>query len=430
MCRNTYRIDQQTVECRNCIECERDRLNDWVGRCLLEADHSDSAYAVTFTYDESPANDYRKVVLHYEDVQRMLKRIRIWQARQDEAAGRPKGFSSTRYICSGEYGKKSARAHWHIVLFFRGEVPSIPSIEKRQNWDFWGHGFTYWQPVSGRAFFYTLKYIRKSYAKCRRFMMSKGPLIGFRGLEEMGRRWARAGIPINRWWYHHPNGLHTDGNKVVYRLKGKAREVVFNAYCLEWALTQRGEPPWTDAFLVAADYKARMDAEQKWRESCCWSGGWMEDHPEDRWVFEGKAQARVVWGFSVDNGWIERLTGPRWFYRADEADEKGNLWLLEISRDEAAAEWDGSPWSDWDGTIVTDRERYRHHHRHREHALAATAEAASARRHLAGLRRVRPQDASGTRAATTGRNIGATVLAENLLPVSVSKRGSRGDVPF
>lgn len=49
-------------------------------------------------------------LLHYPDIQRFIKRFRIYAKRKFNA--------SCRYYVVGEYGTNSLRPHWHLLLFF------------------------------------------------------------------------------------------------------------------------------------------------------------------------------------------------------------------------------------------------------------------------------------------------------------------------
>lgn len=49
-------------------------------------------------------------LLHYPDIQRFIKRFRIYAKRKFNA--------SVRYYVIGEYGTNSLRPHWHLLLFF------------------------------------------------------------------------------------------------------------------------------------------------------------------------------------------------------------------------------------------------------------------------------------------------------------------------
>lgn len=52
-------------------------------------------------------------LLHYPDIQRFIKRFRIYAKRKFNA--------SVRYYVIGEYGTNSLRPHWHLLLFFNSD---------------------------------------------------------------------------------------------------------------------------------------------------------------------------------------------------------------------------------------------------------------------------------------------------------------------
>ena len=75
MCITPNKLDDGTeVACRKCKLCNRNRVNDLVGRCIAESRYSKKTYAVTLTY----ANDagVNAVTLVFKDVQDFLKRLR------------------------------------------------------------------------------------------------------------------------------------------------------------------------------------------------------------------------------------------------------------------------------------------------------------------------------------------------------------------
>lgn len=83
------------VPCRNCWQCRKDRVDDWIGRCIAESQFSTKVYSVTLTYREGTPNS---ATLVYSDVQKFLKLLRFDQYK-------------VRYFCAGEYGTKKGRAH-------------------------------------------------------------------------------------------------------------------------------------------------------------------------------------------------------------------------------------------------------------------------------------------------------------------------------
>ena len=59
------------VACRNCWQCRKNRINDYVGRCLAEQKFSDKALAVTLTYADSDSANAS--ILTYSDFQKFMK---------------------------------------------------------------------------------------------------------------------------------------------------------------------------------------------------------------------------------------------------------------------------------------------------------------------------------------------------------------------
>lgn len=89
------------VPCGKCIECERQRANDFARRCVDEASLYKDCCVVTLTYNSDHLPDGES--LCRRDVQLFLKRLR---KRHD-----------VRYFGCGEYGSKKGRPHYHLLIF-------------------------------------------------------------------------------------------------------------------------------------------------------------------------------------------------------------------------------------------------------------------------------------------------------------------------
>lgn len=103
--------------CRKCLGCRLDHSREWANRILMELCYHRDAWFLTLTYSDdnvprtfscdqetgeiiSPA-----MTLVKKDFQDFMKRLRF-NSKQD-----------IRYYAAGEYGDKSARPHYHIILF-------------------------------------------------------------------------------------------------------------------------------------------------------------------------------------------------------------------------------------------------------------------------------------------------------------------------
>lgn len=112
---------EQFVACGRCLPCLFRKENEMLGKALCEAAICDHVWFVTLTIaDEFPGMDDgafpRQKYLRLEDAQAFLKRLR--------AKGQREGFTF-RYILAGEYGGKTGRAHWHLILFIQGNAPKL-----------------------------------------------------------------------------------------------------------------------------------------------------------------------------------------------------------------------------------------------------------------------------------------------------------------
>lgn len=92
------------VPCGKCIPCLMSKRADWSYRLEQEHRVSSSAHFVTLTYDEKHLRTTRS--LDKRDLQLYLKRLR----KKDET-------TRIRYYGVGEYGSKSGRPHYHVLLF-------------------------------------------------------------------------------------------------------------------------------------------------------------------------------------------------------------------------------------------------------------------------------------------------------------------------
>lgn len=102
---NTGRFN--TVPCSRCAACIARKRSAWSFRLENELKHSQSAHFITLTYDDDNlfTNDYGNPSVSKSDVQLFLKRLR-------------KHFPPIiRYYAVSEYGSKTHRPHYHIIMF-------------------------------------------------------------------------------------------------------------------------------------------------------------------------------------------------------------------------------------------------------------------------------------------------------------------------
>lgn len=92
------------VGCGKCMACLSNKRQEWIYRLEQEWKFSTSAFFVTLTYDQKhyPSDGN----INKRHVQLYLKRLR-----------KADGTNKIRFFAVGEYGSKSRRAHYHILLF-------------------------------------------------------------------------------------------------------------------------------------------------------------------------------------------------------------------------------------------------------------------------------------------------------------------------
>lgn len=178
---------QQPVACGLCWRCRSNRVSDYVGRSLCEASFAKSTCAITLTY--APRDDLADKVItpsHFQDFIRSLR----------------KRGHDIRYLVVGEYGEMRGRAHFHALLFFRGEPLQIPN-KINTHIDAWPHGhvFADWD-ADDKAVRYICKYLLKG--KSEWFSISKKPPMGADFFEQKARRMAELGVWPTSFEYQPP----------------------------------------------------------------------------------------------------------------------------------------------------------------------------------------------------------------------------------
>lgn len=161
-----------TIPCGKCIGCRIDHSREWANRMMLEARYHESSYFVTLTYDDmslyrdtkrtyvDPAgNSHTSFSLSKRSVQLFMKRLRRKFPDQE-----------IRYFACGEYGSKTRRPHYHLILFGL----SLPDLKLyKVNFDgsrlynsdilakIWPYGFSVVAEVNWQTCAYVSRYVTK-----------------------------------------------------------------------------------------------------------------------------------------------------------------------------------------------------------------------------------------------------------------------------
>lgn len=127
------------VPCGNCVFCAATKRSDWALRLHYESKLHDDKKFVTLTYRDGDLR-WRNGIsqLDKRDLQLFFKRVRRAGYR-------------IRYYAVGEYGSKTFRPHYHVILF-----GSVPDTVLRECWP---HGHIHVGTVNDASIMYTLGYI-------------------------------------------------------------------------------------------------------------------------------------------------------------------------------------------------------------------------------------------------------------------------------
>lgn len=131
--------------CGQCPECLRKKASEWALRSVSEASLHAQNCMVCLTYDSYVRDSCGKVIgervspldLNVRDIQLFIKRLRKRYGK------------GIKYVCAGEYGGRTGRAHYHLLLFGVCFEDCLPYKKSRRGnliytskilSDLWGHG--------------------------------------------------------------------------------------------------------------------------------------------------------------------------------------------------------------------------------------------------------------------------------------------------
>lgn len=254
MCNSPNLLDDGTlVACRKCLQCRRNRVDEWVGRCIAESKTSVAMSFITLTYgrdDDGNESHARSAILSYSDVQKYFKQLR------------KRGFPC-RYLVTGELGSQNDRAHWHGLVFWQEHVPQmmtdygcnswhpakrsepvdVPIIwDQRFNEPCWPHGFSQWSNVRNGhekgSIAYACKYVNKDVntdAAQSKLAMSKKPPLGTAYFIQRAQKFVDERISPQDPYYTFPmEAKRKNGNVIKFKLTGKTLEIFCQSFVDKW----------------------------------------------------------------------------------------------------------------------------------------------------------------------------------------------------
>lgn len=141
-----------TVPCGECGFCLKEKADAWYFRLKKELEVSKSAFFVTLTYSDENVPMYKgNQTLRRSDLKLFNKRLRTYNFRSPWYEG--KWGWKLKYYSVGEYGSKSGRPHYHMIVF--NMKPSLKSkLDK-----VWNLGFVHVGTVTNKSIRYVVDYV-------------------------------------------------------------------------------------------------------------------------------------------------------------------------------------------------------------------------------------------------------------------------------
>ncbi len=176
---------RNNVPCGKCLDCLRNKRNEWTFRVTEEQRTSKTSKFITLTYSDDKVPtiiDEGKTTLDKTDLQKFIKKLRyhnslIWPHQ-------------VRYYAVGEYGTTTERPHYHLILFNVHQ-----KVINKLN-DIWKKGMADIKNANPATIRYVTKYLinktgdydirEKPFA-----IMSKNPAIGYNYINRIGQYHAK-----------------------------------------------------------------------------------------------------------------------------------------------------------------------------------------------------------------------------------------------
>lgn len=160
--------DPIEIPCGKCVGCRLSYSRQWADRCLAESLYHKYNYFLTLTYDDEhvptvyysddeTGEAFEAKTLRARDLQLWLKRF-----RKEFGAG-------IRFYACGEYGTKTFRPHYHVLLFGHKFDDLIPIRFERGNWYYdspslrasWKQGHVLVGDLTWESCAYVARYVMK-----------------------------------------------------------------------------------------------------------------------------------------------------------------------------------------------------------------------------------------------------------------------------
>jgi hypothetical protein len=201
---------------------------------MAESLSSGSVAFVTLTLRDGDDGSYPS--LDYSRVQLMLKAFRMELFRKH-------GGNTLRFFCTGEFGSKKGRPHWHLIFLFKKPC-LMRRMEKNELWRHWPDGWMSVENLCGERVIqqirYCVKYVSKQVGHGDVPRVRCSANLGVQWLVARARETARNGLLLCPQ-YHIPGVVWGAGPRinqhVVYWAVGAMRTHAITAWRDEWETT-------------------------------------------------------------------------------------------------------------------------------------------------------------------------------------------------
>lgn len=181
---------------------------------MCEAAYSDWTVSLTLTY--APRDDGADKILTPRHFQSFIRALRD-------------AHLNIRYLVAGEYGDLKGRAHFHVLLFGKGDPPTMPDNKQKNQkqgpWPYeqrfwipeWPHGHCFMQWVQNetdgngvtvpeeKPIRYVCKYLLKNEKGKFWFSLSKKPTLGWEFFADKAALSAELNVLPSTFTYWPPN---------------------------------------------------------------------------------------------------------------------------------------------------------------------------------------------------------------------------------
>lgn len=152
------------IPCNQCVQCRLAYSRTWAVRCMHEYRYQynagyDASF-VTLTYDE---DNLKRIVREHNCDTLVLRDLQLFMKRLRKKTG-----AGVRFYGCGEYGSRTNRPHYHVLLFnrdfsdkkvYKHSDAGDPLYRSRSLDDLWTHGNTIVGGVSFNSCAYVARYI-------------------------------------------------------------------------------------------------------------------------------------------------------------------------------------------------------------------------------------------------------------------------------